>query len=340
MTVIGGGSVGLGLAASFALAGARVTLMVRPAAVEPLRTQPLTVAGMLGEHRLEPGRVAIEDADHPTQAARDCDVLVVTTKAYDVADALRPYADPAAPARPRAILLMQNGLGSAEAAREVLGPDIPVFSTAMLIGLQRHGLNHVSVNAHSGPVRTGSLLDDDAQALAPMFETAARGFLPMVHEPNIRHTILAKLLFNTCMNPTGALIGRNYGELLQNEHSRGLIIELADETLRVYAAGNGYRPAENGRHYVEGTPVPVVIPRSASHRSSMVQDLEAGRRTEIDHLNGAIVRMGRDAGIDTPFHRSIVALIHAREQLPSHHAEGQPVRPSDVPEEPQRAHAR
>lgn len=315
MTVIGGGSVGLGFAASFALAGARVTLMVRSASLEPLRSQSVTVAGMLGEHRIDAGRIAVEDADHPTQAARDCDVLVVTTKAYDVADALRPYAAPGLPGRPRAVLLMQNGLGSAEAARDVLGPDIAVFSTAMLIGLQRHGLNHVSVNAHSGPIRAGSLLGDDAQAIAPMLETAARGFLPMVHEPNIRHTILAKLLFNSCMNPTGALIGRNYGELLENEHSRGLIIHLADETLRVFAASNGYRPAENGRHYVEGTLIPVVIPRSASHRSSMVQDLDAGRRTEIDFLNGAIVRMGGEVRMDTPFHQSIVSLIHAREKL-------------------------
>ncbi|WP_313952085.1 2-dehydropantoate 2-reductase [Accumulibacter sp.] len=314
MTVIGGGSVGLGLAASFALAGASVILMARAGSVDTLRTEAITVSGLLGEHSVEPGRIAIEDADHPTLAGLDCDVLVVTTKAYDVADALRPYAAPDAPARPHAIVLMQNGVGSAEAAREVMGPDTPVFSTAMLIGVQRHGLNHVSVNAHSGPVRTGSLLGDDVQAITPMLEVAGRGFLPMVHEPNIQQTIFAKLLFNTCMNPTGALIGRSYGELLENEHSRSLIGHLADETLRVFASSTGYRPAKNGRHYVEDTLIPLVIPRSALHRSSMVQDLESGRRTEIDYLNGAIVRMGREVGIDTPFHQSIVALIHARSQ--------------------------
>lgn len=313
ITVIGGGSVGLGMAASLALAGARVTLMVRATAVESLRTQPVTVAGMLGEHRLEPGRIAVEDADHPTRACLDCHVLVVTTKAYDVAEALRPYARPGASSRPRAIVLMQNGLGSTEAARDVMGAEIPIFCTAMLIGLQRRGLNHVSVNAHSGPIRIGSLLGDDPQTVAPMVEMAGRGFLPMVQEPNIEHTILAKVLFNTCLNPTGALIGRSYGELLENDHSRGLITHLADETLRVYASSKNYRPAENGRHFVEGTLIPVVIPRSASHRSSMVQDLESGRRTEIDYLNGAIVKMGREVGIDTPFHQSIVALIHARE---------------------------
>jgi 2-dehydropantoate 2-reductase len=314
MTVIGGGSVGLGLAANFAVAGANVRLMVRAAAIETLRKKPITVTGVLGEHCVEQGHIAIEDTDHPTGASLNCDVLVVTTKAYDVASALRPYAGGRTPERPLAILLMQNGLGSAEAARGVMGPDTPIFSTAMYIGMQRQSPTNVSVKAHSGPVCVGALLGDDMKAIAPMFEISTRGFLPVMHEPNIQHTIFAKVLFNTCMNPTGALIGSSYGELLENQHSCGLIAHLADETLRVFDRSNGYRPAENGVRYVEGTLIPLVIPRSASHRSSMLQDLEGGRRTEIDYLNGAIVKMGSELGIDTPFHQSIVALIHARER--------------------------
>jgi 2-dehydropantoate 2-reductase len=312
ITVIGGGSVGLCLAASFAVAGAKVTLMVRPASIETLRREAITVTGKLGDHRIEPGQIAVEDAAHPSAAARECDVLIVTTKAYDVADAVRPYAG-SAPG-PRAILLVQNGVGSAEAARDVLGPDTPVFSTAMFIGMQRSGLTQVGVNAHSSPVQTGALLGDDIQAVIPMLTLAERGFVPMALAPDIEKTVFGKLLFNSCMNPTGALIGRNYGELLENQFSRGLIADLADETLQVFAARNGFRPAESGKHYVEDILIPLVIPRSSPHRSSMVQDLETGRRTEIDYLNGAIVKMGHEAGIETPFHRSIVALIHARER--------------------------
>ena len=312
ITVIGGGSVGLCMAASFAVAGAKVTVMVRPASIETLRKEAITVTGKLGDHRIEPGQIAVEDAAHPSAAARECDVLVVTTKAYDVADAVRPYAGSAR--GPRAILLMQNGVGSAEAARDVLGPGTPVFSTAIWIGMQRVGLTQVAVNAHSGPVQTGALLGDDIQAVMPMLTLAERGFVPMAHAPDIEKTVFGKLLFNSCMNPTGALIGRNYGELLQNQYSREIIGNLADETLRVFAARNGFRPANNGKHYVEDILIPLVIPRSSPHRSSMVQDLESGRRTEIDFLNGAIVKMGHEVGIETPFHRSIVALIHARER--------------------------
>jgi len=313
VTIVGGGSVGLCLAASFALAGAKVTLMVRAAAIGPLRGQPIKVTGMLGEHRVEPGRIAIEDNAQPTDDCRDCDVLVVTTKAYDVAASLRPFVNAGSPKRPRAILLMQNGLGSAEAARATMGPGIPVFSTAMYIGMHRHGTNEVAVNAHSGPVRIGALLGEDPQAITAFIDVAGRGFVPLVFDPEIKSTIYTKLLFNSCMNPTGALTGRNYGELLENEHSRGLIASLADETLRVFAAGAGFRPAENGRHYVESFLVPLVIPRSAPHRSSMSQDLDSGRRTEIDYLNGAIAGMGRELGIDTPYHQAIISLIHARE---------------------------
>ncbi|GAB5509709.1 MAG: hypothetical protein Rhims3KO_11100 [Hyphomicrobiales bacterium] len=59
----------------------------------------------------------------------------------------------------------------------------------------------------------------------------------------------------------------------------------------------------------------IIFPRSAGHRSSMVQDLEAGRPTEIDFLNGAVVGFAKQQGLDAPFHRSIVSLIHAREMV-------------------------
>jgi len=311
-TVIGGGSVGLCVAASFAQAGADVWLMVREAQVEPLSQQPISVTGMLGECTIEPGHITIEDAARPSDASRDCDVLVVTTKAFDIATALQPFAGTPGP---RSVLLMQNGLGSAEIARDVLGDSTPIISSAMLIGMQRGGVGRVSVNAHSSSVWVGSLLGDELAAVQSMLEVGKRGFLPMVHDPEIQKTIYSKVLFNTCMNPTGALIGRNYGELLENEYSRALITNLADETLRVYAASADLHLAENGRHYVDDILSPIIFPRSAPHRSSMVQDIENGRLTEIDFLNGAIVKMGREVGIETPCHQSIVLMIHASEKI-------------------------
>ncbi|MEM1431331.1 MAG: 2-dehydropantoate 2-reductase [Pseudomonadota bacterium] len=310
IAVLGGGSVGLCLAASFAAAGARVTLLVRATSVAALQGQPLRVTGKLGDHCIPAGQIRIADAAAPDAASLSCDLLAVTTKAYDVGSALEPFA--AQGARP-AVLLLQNGMGAAEIARATLGPDAPIYSTAMMIGMVRHGPTEVEVSAQSSPIQCGALLGDETGLLKRAIALAENGFVPIAYDAGIRETIAFKLLFNTCMNPTGALIGRTYGQLLENPHSRAFIAELADETLAAFAAAYAYRPARNGKEYVDDVLSGIVFPRAAGHRSSMVQDIEAGRRTEIDFLNGAVVDLARSVGQSAPRHESIRALIRARE---------------------------
>ncbi len=311
-TIVGGGSVGLCLAASLARTDAQVTLLVRSQHVGAVRGKPINVSGRFGEYTISPSDLAVDDAARPSEKSRDCDVLIVATKAYDVAAALRPFAGGETRRRP-AVVLFQNGLGSAEIARDVMGPDTPVYSTAMMIGMVRDGPTDVRVTAHSSPVWIGALLGDDTERLASFLEVAAAGFVPMELKPEIRDTIYTKVLFNCCMNPTGALTRLTYGGLLQNPHSRALITALADEALDAFAATSGFAPAANGQRYVEDVLNAIVFPRAVEHRSSMVQDLESGRPTEVDFLNGAIVRMGETAGRKTPYHRSVVSLIHACE---------------------------
>ena len=144
-------------------------------------------------------------------------------------------------------------------------------------------------------------------------ERGQAGFLPIVYEDAIETAILNKFLFNTCLNALGALTKMRYGELVCNAHTRQLIASLADETIRVVQAERQLLLAQNGTDYFENALLPLVMPRGASHRSSMLQDVEAGRRTEIDYLNGAVVRMGAAHGIATPFNEVIAGLVRARE---------------------------
>ncbi|WP_372624105.1 acetyl-CoA hydrolase/transferase C-terminal domain-containing protein [Falsiroseomonas sp.] len=134
-------------------------------------------------------------------------------------------------------------------------------------------------------------------------------------DPAIRETVLFKLLFNTCMNPTGALTGLSYGELVSHPHTLGLIERLAEETLAVLAAEFDYRPAPSGAAYARETLAPAMLARSAGHRSSMLQDIAAGRRTEIDSLNGAVAWLGWQHGITTPTHDALIDLIGARRPI-------------------------
>lgn len=310
VSVLGGGSVGLCLAAHFVAAGAQVSLLVRASSIEAMRKEPIKVSGLLGDHSIPQDKLTLCDAANPTKDALGSDMLVLTTKAYDVAAALKPFAGQR---NCPAVLLLQNGMGSEEIARDVLPSDIPIYSSAMMIGMVRHTPTQVEVTAQSSPILCGSLLGDDTGALKSLLRIAEEGFVPMVEDDGIRNTILFKLLFNSCMNPTGAITQQSYGELLENPHSRDFIVGLADETLAAFASAYDYRPAENGRHYVDEVLSPIIFPRGQGHRSSMFQDLKAGRRTEIDFLNGAIARLSKRERLGSVRHESMIQLIKACE---------------------------
>lgn len=312
VSVFGGGSVGLCLAAHYASAGAQVTLLVRNSSIEVLQGKSIEVSGLLGDHSISADAFSLCDAAAPTQDVLSSDMLILTTKAYDVEAALKPFANQSfCPP----VLLLQNGMGSAEVARDVLGPAVPVFSTAMMIGMVRRNPTEVDVTAQSSPILCGPLLGDDTLVLEKMLGVAEQGFVPMVHDKTIRNTIAFKLLFNSCMNPTGAITEQSYGELLENPHSREFITGLADETLAAFASAYDYRPAENGAHYVDEVLSPIIFPRSQGHRSSMLQDLQAGRKTEIDFLNGAIVRLSSREGLSAVRHESTIQLVKACEAV-------------------------
>jgi 2-dehydropantoate 2-reductase len=315
VAVFGGGSVGLCLVANFVRAGAKVSLLVRNSSLKDLAGKPIEVSGLLGDHTIPPGALTLCDAALPTEDVLNSDMLIVTTKAYDVATALKPFAgQQSCPA----VLLLQNGLGSEEIARDVLGSDIPVYSSAMMIGMVRHNPKQVEVTAQSSPILCGPLLGHDTAPLEAVLRLAEDGFVPMALDDSIRDTISFKLLFNSCMNPTGALTKQSYGELLENTNSRDFIIGLADETLAAFASAYNYRPAENGQHYVDKVLSPIIFPRAQGHHSSMFQDLQAGRRTEIDFLNGAIAKLSKRQGLSAIRHESIIQLIKACEAgLPS-----------------------
>jgi 2-dehydropantoate 2-reductase len=314
ISVLGSGSVGLAIAATWARAGQQVTLLARGAAVPELRQHGITVSGVSGDYQIEPQRLKVSDAANPNPEDVACDVLVVATKAYQVHDALKRLLQRAGPAvAPRAVLLLQNGWGSAEEARSMLPVGTAIFSSIMMIGIERRSSAHVNVNVQASPIRVGTLFAAAPDLMQEAVERANAGFLPMTYEDPIEPAILNKFLFNTCLNAIGAITRMSYGELVSNEHTRHLITQVADETIRVIRAERQLALALDGATYVEKTLMPFVLPKAAAHRSSMLQDVEAGRKTEIDYLNGAVVRMGARHGTPTPSNEAVASLIRARE---------------------------
>jgi 2-dehydropantoate 2-reductase len=318
ISVLGSGSVGLAIAASYARAGQRIALLARGSTVPQLRSEGVRVSGVCGEHRIDPQQLKVCDADRPDAEDVACDILIVATKAYQVQEALTNLMQNAPqasmpPPTPRAVLLLQNGWGSADEARAVLPPGVPVFSSIMMIGIERRSPAHVNINVQASPIRVGTLYESAPEVMWDAVQRGQAGFLPITYEHPVEPAILNKFLFNTCLNAIGAITRMSYGELVSNVHTRHLIKQVAGETIRVVRAERQAEVALDGESYVEQTLTPLVLPKAAAHRSSMLQDVDAGRRTEIDYLNGAVVRMGQRHGVATPANDTVASLVRARE---------------------------
>jgi 2-dehydropantoate 2-reductase len=134
--------------------------------------------------------------------------------------------------------------------------------------------------------------------------------IPAEALPSVEPLLWEKVLYNCGLNPLGALHGLTYGEVVASPELRSVLDAAIDEGFAVARASGIALPwqhAADFRAYFHAA----LVPPTAAHRSSMRQDLEAGRRTEVDAIGGAIVRAGARTGIATPVNARLVAAIHA-----------------------------
>ena len=114
-----------------------------------------------------------------------------------------------------------------------------------------------------------------------------------------------KVIFNASTNPIGALTGLTHGRVCERPDLRALVSGLVDEGKAV-AAAQGIVLDADPEELIDHAAKPEV---AYDHKASMLQDVEARRQTEIDYLNGGIVRFGREHGVPTPLNEAIWALV-------------------------------
>ncbi|MFN8641510.1 MAG: ketopantoate reductase C-terminal domain-containing protein, partial [Candidatus Binatia bacterium] len=152
--------------------------------------------------------------------------------------------------------------------------------------------------------------DAAARAWAARIDAAG---VPAVYTETLPALLWAKVFYNGALNPLGALLDLHYGALSEHPESRALMDAAIDEAFAVAAAEGvalrwpdaaAYREEFYGR----------LVPATYDHRSSMLQDLERGRRTEIDAINGAVWQRGEARGIATPVNAALTRLLRTVER--------------------------
>lgn len=312
IVIWGAGAVGLGLATALARPGERLRVIGRDARrLAALRSDGLERRGLLGDRLVPADQLDLLDGPAPL-VSDPPDWLLVCTKAYatgGIAETLEPLSS-VVRGRTR-LLLCQNGWGNETPFLE-FWPRDRLFHARVITGFQRRGPGRVEITAHAAPIALGSLFGRSPAVLEPLAERLRAGGLPAETTHDMRGVLWAKMLYNCALNPLGAIAGRRYGELVEDPTTRALVDRVIREIYRVLDAAGIAVAWPDADAYLE-TFHRELIPPTAAHESSMLQDLRAGRPTEIEALCGAVEKLGAGLAVSTPVVSALATLVRSAE---------------------------
>lgn len=304
--IAGTGALGSVLGAFLRRAGCDVTLLGRPSHLDAIARNGLVIDGLWGEHRVHGFRAASSTAE----LSGMFDTILLTVKSYDTratAGAVAPFLAPDG-----VMISLQNGLGNVETVEAIVGAE-RALGARVIFGALLLTPGHARVTVFADPTAIGSRRPGHyprRDALARHWATVLdRAGVPAVYTEELPAMLWAKVLYNAALNPLGALLGVHYGALAEHADSRAIMDAAIAEVFHVAAAERVTLPWAGPAIYCEEF-YRRLVPVTFDHRSSMLQDLERGRPTEIDAINGEVWRRGQLHGIVTPVNETLTRLIH------------------------------
>ncbi|SHO67342.1 ketopantoate reductase [Pseudoxanthobacter soli DSM 19599] len=291
IAVMGAGAVGCYFGALLARAGHDVTLIGRLGHVEAIGHRGLLL-DMGGRRHTVP--VAATEAPAGVAGA---DLVLVCVKSNDTEEAGRQMAPHLAPEC--AVWSLQNGVDNAERLQAVLGRE--VVPVVVYVAAEMAGPGHVR---HHG---RGDLVVGPSGASEGLAARLTEAGIPARVSADALTALWTKLIVNCAYNAVSAITGQAYGELLPVPGLQEVMQDAVQECTAVALRLGVPLPADIWTTVLD---VGVAMP---GQRSSTAQDLARGRRTEIDHLNGYIVRKGLEFGVPTPVNRAMHSLVRALE---------------------------
>ena len=291
IAVMGAGAVGCYFGGMLARAGHEVTLIGRPSHVDAVQRDGLWLdTQTFSEHvRL---KASVDGA-----AVAGAQLLLFCVKSTDTIEAASQIA-PYLPAD-AVVMSLQNGVDNALALQSELSQ--PVIPAVVYVATEMAGPGHVRHNGR-GELVIGEA--DASAAIAALFGTAG---VPVTVSDNVDGALWAKLIVNCAYNALSAITQMPYGRLVQSEGVGQLMRQVVDECLAVAAAAGISVPGDSYEDVAR------IARTMADQYSSTAQDLARGKRSEIDHLNGYVVRQAQALGIETPINQTLHTLVKLME---------------------------
>lgn len=287
VAVMGAGAVGCYYGGMLARAGHEVVLIGRPAHVAAIERDGLR----LQAQRFD-AQIRLSASIDPA-AVRGAELVLFCVKSTDTEAAaalLQPHLAPDS-----LLLSLQNGVDNADRLRAVLSQE--VAAAVVYVATEMAGPGHVK---HHGRGELVIEPSSRSEALAALL-TAAE--VPTEISPNVRGALWAKLILNCAYNAMSAIVQQPYGRLVQGEGVAAVMRDVVAECLAVAQAEGVSVPGD----------VELAVRRIAEtmpgQYSSTAQDVARGKPSEIDHLNGLVLRRGAALGVATPVNRVLHTLV-------------------------------
>jgi 2-dehydropantoate 2-reductase len=307
--ITGLGALGTVFAAMLKKAGHTVHALTKDKYLSYLNDRQLRVTGIWGRHE------ATLDGIHASlDPLRNIsfDLIILTVKSYDTASAIvqvKPLVG-----RDTLVIVAQNGYGNYEAVAGAVGREHALLAR-VIFGVKLPAPGRAEVTVIADDVRMGqpeNAVDPErVKAIAAAINAAG---IPTTYAVNVAAILWDKILYNAALNPLGAVLECTYGQLAEDAGTRLVMDRIIGEVFLVAQAHNmplNWRTADEYRTHFYTS----LVPPTAKHFPSMYYDVKAGKRLEIDALNGAVVRLAAEKGISVPVNETITALIKAKEAL-------------------------
>ncbi len=308
--VFGLGSLGTVFAACLKAAGHRVYGITKEKYIEKFKNNTLKIKGLFGEKETQLDGIftSVEESKN-----LKIDLIIVSVKAYDTEAAIsqiKPFLNDAM------VLLAQNGYGNYEIATSLLDRERVILSRIIFgAKLIETGFSEVTVFGDEVIIGQPDRTIDETKLkeIAKVFTDAG---IPTAVSKNVYTILWDKIIYNSALNPLGAILECTYGRLAENEETKFIMNKIIKEIFDVTEAKGiklNWKSAEDYiRYFYEK-----LVPPTAEHFPSMYYDIKQGKKTEIDALNGAVVRLAKEAGISASVNETITNIIKAKEKLKS-----------------------
>ena len=290
--VYGAGAVGCYFGGLLARAGHDVTFVGRPAHVDAINRHGLILETAAGKEHV-PARAAVDAAgiERP-------DLVMVCVKSADTDGVARSLVGRLGPHT--TVLCLQNGIDNAERFAAVAGrAAVPAIVHA---GTGMAGPGHVR---HHGGGELVIGAGPDSAALAGVLAAAG---IPTTVSDDIDAALWGKLVINCAYNGLSAIGAIPYAPMLQTDGAREVMLGVVAECTAVAAACGVTLPADTAAQVLS------VAERMPGQLSSTARDLLRGKPSEIDFLNGYVVRKGAEHGIPTPINLTLLVAVRLAEK--------------------------